>query len=52
VKELNMQLTNLYVKEYFKIVENQINLRTGSIPGVSEVEKEKINLIYNYIEKG
>lgn len=35
VKELNLQLINMYVKEYMKIVENQINLRTGTILGLS-----------------
>lgn len=52
VKELNLQLINMYVKEYLRLVENQINLRTGTIIGLSPEEKEQIDLIYNYIEKG
>lgn len=52
MKELNLQLINMYVKEYLRLVENQINLRTGTIIGLSPEEKEQIDLIYNYIEKG
>ena len=52
MKELNLQLINMYVKEYLRLVENQINLRTGTIIGLSQEEKEQIDLIYNYIEKG
>jgi hypothetical protein len=35
VKELNVQLTNLYAQEYLKIISHQINLRTGRILGMT-----------------
>lgn len=52
VKELNLQLLSLYGEKYFAIVRNQLNLRTGAIIGLTPEEKQKIELVSAYIEKG
>ena len=37
---------------YAELIEKQVRMWTGAIIGVSEEEKQKIDLLYNYIEKG
>lgn len=52
VKELNLQLLSLYGEKYFSIVRNQIYMCTGAIIGLTPEEKQKIELVSAYIEKG
>lgn len=52
MKEVNAQLTSTTSNLYLDIIEKQISMNTGSIMGLSAEERSKIDLVYNYIEKG
>ena len=52
VKELNGQLTSLHSQELFQLIAQQRLMHTGAIIGLTQREKEKLNLIFNYLALG
>ena len=49
MKEVNSQLTSSSSNLFINIIEKQIVMNTGAIVGLTEEEKKKIDLIYEYV---
>ena len=52
VREVNSQLTASATKLFLDILEKQISMSTGSLLGLTKEEESKINLLFDYIERG
>ncbi len=52
VRDVNQQVAEAVAAQFVEIVDKQVMLQTGTILGLTEEEQNKINLIYQYREKG